>query len=71
MPNDPHAYTGDDDEPTPTERRRFHEFECPLCSATNPYDDPFGHRDEVLCFYCGAEFEARVGSEGGLTLKER
>ena len=71
MPYDPHAYAVEDDDATPPERRRFAEFECPLCSATNPYDEPFGDRDDVLCFYCGTEFEARVGSEGRLTLRER
>ena len=71
MSHDPHGYGDDDDDGASPERRRFREFECPVCSATNPYDDPFGHRDEILCFYCGTEFEARVGSEGRLTLKER
>ena len=50
--------------------RRFKDFDCPACNANNPYDDGFGDGDEVLCYYCGAEFKAKVSSAGRLRLRE-
>jgi uncharacterized Zn-finger protein len=50
-------------------RRRFSEFECPTCSANNPFDE-FGNNDEVLCGWCGLQFQALVDDEGKLKLKE-
>ena len=50
-------------------RRRFSEFECPACSAHNPFDD-FGNNDEVLCNWCGIEYVALVDDEGRLKMKE-
>ncbi len=50
-------------------RRRFSEFECPACSANNPFDE-FGNNDEVLCNWCGVQFKALVDDEGALKLKE-
>ena len=50
-------------------RRRFSEFECPACSANNPFDE-FGNNDEVLCSWCGLSFKAQVDDEGTLRLKE-
>ncbi|HET9551420.1 MAG TPA: hypothetical protein VFP50_00490 [Anaeromyxobacteraceae bacterium] len=49
--------------------RRFGDFDCPECSANNPYDDTFGNGDEVRCFYCGAEFSVRVTDGGRLKLR--
>jgi hypothetical protein len=72
MPIDPHAH--DDDEldaaAAAGARRRFADFDCPSCSANNPYDDSFGDGDEVLCYYCGQEFRAEVSDEGRLRLRE-
>lgn len=50
-------------------RRKFAEFECPACSANNPFEE-FGNNDEVLCSWCGLEFRAVVDEEGDLRLKE-
>ncbi|HTO95847.1 MAG TPA: hypothetical protein VMK66_02280 [Myxococcales bacterium] len=50
-------------------KRRFSEFECPTCSAHNPFDE-FGNNDEVLCNWCGLQFKALVDEEGNLKLKE-
>jgi hypothetical protein len=50
-------------------RRRFEEFDCPACSANNPFDT-FGNGDEVLCNWCGMQFRAVVDEEGALRLKE-
>lgn len=30
------------------------EFECPLCTAHNVYDDGFTYDDELFCSWCGA-----------------
>ena len=38
----------------------FFEFECPICDAHNPWDDGFGHKDEVFCNYCGTVLDVRV-----------
>ena len=50
-------------------KRKFDEFECPSCSAHNPYDE-FGNNDEVLCGYCGLSLKALVDEEGKLKLRE-
>ncbi len=72
MPYDPHGVDEDPIEPgTKAGRRRvFKDFDCPTCSANNPYDDGFGDGEQVLCYYCGAEFKARVNEDGQLRLKE-
>ncbi len=44
---------------------RRKDFDCPECTANNPYDDGFGVGDTVRCYYCGAEFEA-IESDGKL-----
>ena len=49
--------------------RRFGDFDCPDCSANNPYDDSFGDGDEVRCYYCGQEFRAEVSDSGKLRLR--
>lgn len=49
--------------------RRFGDFDCPECNANNPYDDTFGHGDEIRCYYCGQEFRADVNDDGRLRLK--
>lgn len=72
MPYDPH---GIDEEPQDQgdpkgKRRVFKDFDCPSCSANNPYDDGIGDGDEVLCYYCGAEFKVIVNDEGRLRLRE-
>jgi predicted RNA-binding Zn-ribbon protein involved in translation (DUF1610 family) len=50
-------------------RRSFDEFECPSCSANNPFSD-FRHGDEVNCSWCGMAFTAVVDDEGKLKLRE-
>jgi transcription elongation factor Elf1 len=51
-------------------RRTFQDFDCPTCSANNPYDDAFGDGDDILCYYCGQEFKVQVNDEGRLRLRE-
>lgn len=50
-------------------KRKFEEFDCPTCSANNPFDT-FGNGDELLCGWCGLQFKAIVDDEGTLKLKE-
>jgi len=69
VPIDPHAF--DEGELDPADASgRFREFECPVCSAHNPYDDGFGGGDEIRCFYCGQDFKVSVSAGGALKLRE-
>ena len=68
VPIDPYAFE-EDDAPKEVGRRRFTEFECPACDATNPCDDGLGDGDDVICCYCGLEFRAAV-TDGRLKLRE-
>jgi hypothetical protein len=70
VPHDPHASDDDDLEATGGAGRRFTDFDCPVCSANNPYDDAFGGGDAIRCFYCGQEFEVIVTEGGRLRLRE-
>jgi hypothetical protein len=75
MPYDPHSFEDEDESPAQSDgsaegrKRRFREFDCPECSANNPYDDGFGHGDEIICNYCGEQFLVRVSDEGRLRLR--
>ncbi|RMG10842.1 MAG: hypothetical protein D6729_18915 [Deltaproteobacteria bacterium] len=60
----------DDDEAPPEKKKRYTEFECPDCDASNPYDDGFGDGDEVRCFYCGQLYVVQVTDSGRLKFKE-
>jgi hypothetical protein len=69
MPYDP-AYDDEDKKGTEGgQDRRFKDFDCPDCAANNPYDDGFGHGEEVRCYYCGQEYRAEVTDAGRLRLK--
>lgn len=46
------------------------DFDCPDCSANNPYDEGIRAGDEVRCYYCGAEFKVEISSEGKLKFRE-
>lgn len=59
----------DDDDQKPGVKL-FKEFECPDCSAHNPYDDGFKIGAEILCYYCGLNFKVFEKSGGGFRLKE-
>jgi DNA-directed RNA polymerase subunit RPC12/RpoP len=59
-PNMPH-YEEDDDV---KESKVLKDFDCPSCSANNPYDDGIHDGDEVRCYYCGEEFKAERNNEG-------
>jgi transcription elongation factor Elf1 len=66
-------WDGDDDDEGSTRRKgkKGGDFDCPSCSAHNPVGDPLKEGDEVLCNYCGTEFEVRLSSEGKVKLRER
>jgi hypothetical protein len=68
MPFDP-GYDEDDDAGELDQGRRFKDFDCPDCAANNPYDDGFGHGDEIRCYYCGQDFRVDVTDSGRLRLK--
>lgn len=71
MPYDP-AYDDEERRPSASDagrRARFPDFDCPDCSANNPWDDGFGDGDEIRCYYCGQEYQVRVDDEGKLRLK--
>jgi hypothetical protein len=69
MPID--QYEDDDDKGRSADRKLgFKEFDCPSCSANNPCDPPFGHGDQLLCNYCGSEYEVRVTDDGRPKLRE-
>jgi len=72
VPIDPHAFDEADLERSEAEasERHFHEFDCPVCSANNPYDEGFVEGDEVRCFYCGEEFKVTLTTSGRLKLRE-
>lgn len=44
-------------------RATFREFDCPVCDAYNPWDEGFGHKDEVFCSYCGSVLDVRVDKD--------
>ena len=50
-------------------KRKFDEFECPACSAHNPFDT-FGNGDDVNCNWCGLAFRVSVDEDGTMKLKE-
>lgn len=59
----------DDDDHKDSGKRVFKEFDCPSCSANNP-SEGFGDGDEILCNYCGTEYEVKVTDEGKPKFKE-
>lgn len=71
MPMKDYRYDDDDDDLKPVKpgQLKFTEFDCPGCNANNPAE-PFGHKSNVLCNYCGMEWEVRVDDEGKLDFKE-
>ena len=66
MPQLPHY--DEDDEKVAKERRK--DFDCPECSANNPYDDGFSPGDEIRCYYCGQEFRVEIGHDGRWKYRE-
>ncbi len=63
-----HAQHDADDDEKDVDRRD--DFDCPVCSANNPYDDGFKPGDEIRCFYCGQEFKVEKTAEGRWRYRE-
>jgi len=63
----PQHHEEEDDKDT-SERRD--DFDCPSCTANNPYDDGFKAGDEIRCFYCGQEFRVEKTAEGRWKYRE-
>jgi hypothetical protein len=60
----------EDDEEGGRDPRGLRDFDCPSCSAHNPLGEPVGQGEEVLCNYCGSEYQVTFTSEGRLRLRE-
>jgi len=46
--------------PNPNKRKLvFTEWECPECTAHNPFDNGFSVGDELFCNWCGQVFDVR------------
>lgn len=41
-------------------KHRWTEFDCPECTAHNPWDEGFGEEDRVICNWCGLSFRVKV-----------
>ena len=52
------------------ENLKFKEFDCPSCNANNPCEEPFGEGDQLLCNYCGCEYDVRITEHGRPKLRE-
>lgn len=47
-------------------QNKWDEFDCPECTAHNPWDDGFSVGDEVFCNWCGCRLIVkRVKDEAG------
>lgn len=70
----PVDHDGDEDDERSGPRGRsgkgLTQFDCPSCSAHNPVGDALQDGEEVLCNYCGSEFQVRVSDGGKLKLRE-
>ncbi|MEO1334999.1 MAG: hypothetical protein AAFV29_05125 [Myxococcota bacterium] len=43
-----------------SKKAEWTEFECPLCTAHNIWDDGFSDKDELFCSWCGAILRVRI-----------
>jgi DNA-directed RNA polymerase subunit RPC12/RpoP len=79
-PNDWAGLIEDEDEARkPTFKRDKHgvkrqldlkyEFDCPECSANNPYDEGFKDGSEIRCHYCAQAFLVQILDESRMKLK--
>jgi DNA-directed RNA polymerase subunit RPC12/RpoP len=52
------------------EGKALKEFDCPVCNANNPRDEPIEAGQEIRCNYCGNDFLTSFTDSGKLKLKE-
>lgn len=45
---------------TKRDAQSWREFDCPTCSAHNPWDDGFAPGETLFCAYCGAVLKVRA-----------
>ena len=48
----------------PKKKPKWDEFECPECSAHNPYGNGFTFDDEIFCAYCGNSYLVKRAGDG-------
>jgi len=70
MPIDAHDDEDDNRERSSGGGKGPTDFDCPSCSAHNPLDAALKDRDEVLCNYCGGNFQVRMTDEGRVKFRE-
>jgi hypothetical protein len=46
------------------------EFDCPVCEANNPTEEPIVNGSEIRCNYCGNDFAVSFTEAGKMRLKE-
>ena len=65
----PHYDDDDDEKVLLPGQMKFKEFDCPGCDANNPVDPPVGNGDEVLCNYCGCDYQVIITDELKIKLR--
>ena len=60
----------EDDEKDSGAKASRKDFDCPECNANNPTEEPLANGMEVLCNYCGCEFEVKAQDNGRFKFKE-
>lgn len=63
-------YYEDEDEKDSGSKGNRKDFDCPECNANNPLEEALAEGQEVLCNYCGCEFEVKVMDNGRFKFKE-
>jgi hypothetical protein len=65
-----HGYDPDeDDDKSDREGPTFKEFDCPGCNANNPCETPFGEGSQIMCNYCGMEWDV-IMRDGKIRFRE-
>jgi hypothetical protein len=47
----------------PRRKKVFTEWECPECTAHNPFENGFSVGDELFCNWCGQVFSVRASED--------
>lgn len=61
---DPLDHHEDDDGGSRGKQKVRRDFDCPDCTANNPYDEGVRPGEEVRCFYCGMEYRVEATRDG-------
>jgi transcription elongation factor Elf1 len=57
-------YYEDEDEKDSRSGKARRDFDCPDCNANNPLEEPLADGMEVLCNYCGCEYQVKALESG-------